>query len=178
MNTELTALTRPRISSGVASCTSDWRITTLTMSAAPDKASTASDSAKLVDRPNSTIVAPYSATDPSSQTPLRRCTGQRVSSSDITNAPAAGAARSNPKPQGPVCRMSRAKIGSSATAPPSSTANRSSETAPSTTGRCAMKRSPASSAPAETGSRVRGTARASIRITQTSAAAKPKADRP
>src|SRR5271154_4508834 len=34
MNIELTALTRPRIASGVSSCTSTWRTNTLTMSAA------------------------------------------------------------------------------------------------------------------------------------------------
>ena len=48
-----------------------------------------------------------------------------------------------PGPTAPTCRMSLAKIGSSAVAPPSSTANRSSEIAPSTTGRCRMKRTPA-----------------------------------
>ena len=46
-----------------------------------------------------------------------------------------GALRKNPKPSGPTCRISRAKIGNSAVAPPNSTANRSSEIAPSTTGR-------------------------------------------
>ena len=35
MNSELTALTRPRISSGVSSCTSELRTTTLTVSDAP-----------------------------------------------------------------------------------------------------------------------------------------------
>ena len=58
MNTELTALTRPRMASGVASCTRVWRITTLTMSAAPEAASASSDSHRLVDRPNTTMVAP------------------------------------------------------------------------------------------------------------------------
>ena len=41
-------------------------------------------------------------------------------------APRPGAARSQPRPAGPTCRMSFAKIGSSATAPPNNTANRSS----------------------------------------------------
>ncbi len=66
--------------------------------------------------------------------PARRVIGQRVSASDIASAPIAGAARSRPRPQGPTCSMSLANIGSSAVAPPSSTANRSSEIAPSTTG--------------------------------------------
>ena len=37
----------------------------------------------------------------------------------------AGAARSQPSPDAPTCRMSVAKIGSSATAPPKNTASRS-----------------------------------------------------
>ena len=37
----------------------------------------------------------------------------------------AGAARNQPRPDAPTCRMSVAKIGSSATAPPKNTASRS-----------------------------------------------------
>jgi hypothetical protein len=44
MNSELTALTRPRISSGVSICTSDDRITTLITSAAPSTTSAAIES--------------------------------------------------------------------------------------------------------------------------------------
>ena len=44
MNRKFTAPTRPRISSGVASCTSEKRITTLTVSAAPNVASASTDS--------------------------------------------------------------------------------------------------------------------------------------
>ena len=55
---------------------------------------------------------------------------RRASSAVIASAPTAGAARSTPSPQGPVCRMSRAYIGISAVAPPSSTANMSSEIVP------------------------------------------------
>ncbi len=44
MNRKLTAPTRPRIASGVANCTSDVRITTLTMSAAPMTASASTES--------------------------------------------------------------------------------------------------------------------------------------
>ena len=65
--------------------------------------------------------------------PTRPEIGQRASASAVTMAPAAGAARKMPKPSGPVRKMSRAKIGNSAVALPSSTANRSSSTAPSTT---------------------------------------------
>ena len=58
MNTELTALTRPRMSLGVSICTSVWRTTTLTMSAPPETASAPSDSTKLVDRPNTSMHTP------------------------------------------------------------------------------------------------------------------------
>ena len=60
-------------------------------------------------------------------------------------APTAGALRSTPSPTGPTSSMSRAKTGSSATAPPNSTATRSSEIAPSSTGVRRTKRRPASS---------------------------------
>lgn len=44
MKIMFTAATRPRITSGVRSCTRLWRMKTLTMSAAPESASAASDS--------------------------------------------------------------------------------------------------------------------------------------
>ena len=47
-------------------------------------------------------------------------------------APTPGAARSRPRPALSTCRMLSANTGSSATAPPNNTANRSSEIAPST----------------------------------------------
>jgi hypothetical protein len=145
MKTELTALTRPRMSSGVSSCTRVWRMTTLTMSAAPPTASISSDSQKWVDRPKTMVLSPYTATAPSSSGPVRRRMGQRVSSSDMASAPTAGALRSRPRPAGPTCSTSLANMGSSAVAPPSSTANRSSDTAPSTALWLNTKRSPASS---------------------------------
>jgi hypothetical protein len=75
--------------------------------------------------------------------PTRTDGGWRASQAPTTSAPAAGAERSNPNPQGPVSRTSRAKIGSSAVAPPRSTAKRSSEIAPSTTLWPKMKANPA-----------------------------------
>ena len=71
--------------------------------------------------------------------PARPPSGRWASVKDIDRAPSAGAARNTPSPHGPVCRISRAKIGSNAVAPPSNTANRSREMAPSTTGRVRMK---------------------------------------
>ena len=108
MKIELTAATRPRMASGVSSCTKVWRVTTLTLSAAPVTASASSDRPKCSDRPNTTVATPNTATAPSSLPPTRRCKGQRARTSDIASAPTAGAARSRPRPCGPVCRMSRA----------------------------------------------------------------------
>ena len=55
-----------------------------------------------------------------------------------------GALRSTPRPVGPTSSTSFAKTGSSATAPPNSTAKRSSEIAPSRTGVRRTSRTPAS----------------------------------
>ena len=55
------------------------------------------------------------------------------------SAPTAGALRSRPSPTGPVWRIVCANTGASAIAPPSSTAKRSSEIAPSRTGVRRMK---------------------------------------
>ena len=85
--------------------------------------------------------------------PTRRAIGQRVSASAVTSAPAAGAARKAPKLSGPDMKMSRTKIGSSAVALPSSTANRSSKMAPSTTLCWPMKTRPLNSRLRSTGSR-------------------------
>ncbi|MCY1541784.1 hypothetical protein D9M68_774870 [compost metagenome] len=73
-------------------------------------------------------------------------------------APQAGAARSAPSAQGPAFRMSLAKMGSSAVAPPSSTANRSSDRVPSSRRRWKMKVMPANSVRQVVGS-LRGGAR-------------------
>jgi hypothetical protein len=58
MKVALTALTRPRISSGVSSCTSVWRTTMLTMSAAPLTASATIATMKWVENANTRIEAP------------------------------------------------------------------------------------------------------------------------
>ena len=58
MNRELTAPTRPRMSSGVASWTSEMRITTLTMSAAPITAKSPIDSQIECDSANTMVARP------------------------------------------------------------------------------------------------------------------------
>ena len=57
--------------------------------------------------------SPNTEITPNSTGPIGSVSGRRASSSDITSAPTAGAARSRPRPHGPVLRMSRAKIGNS-----------------------------------------------------------------
>ena len=78
------------------------------------------------------VARPKIATPPNISRPARRRIGLTASASATAVAPTAGAARSTPKPSGPTCSTSRAKTGSSAVAPPSSTAKRSSEMAPKT----------------------------------------------
>jgi hypothetical protein len=58
MNNPLTEVTRPRIASGVASCTSVMRITTLIMSDAPSTASAASATTKEPASANTMVEMP------------------------------------------------------------------------------------------------------------------------
>ncbi len=138
VNSEFTALTRPRMSSGVSICTSVKRITTLTASDAPSTASAAIDSRNDVDSANTMVAMPNSATQKNMMRPICRVSGQLTSVADTATAPIAGAARNRPSPSGPVWNTSSAKIGSNAVVPPSSTANRSSEMTPRMIGECLM----------------------------------------
>src|SRR5829696_151309 len=87
MNMEFTALTRPRIASGVSSCTSSWRTYTLTMSPAPNKASTAMDSQKCFETPKMTVATPNAATPPNIQRPAWRWMDLSPKVSATTAAP-------------------------------------------------------------------------------------------
>ena len=77
---------------------------------------------------------PKPATDQSSTCPVRSQSRRRATNTLMITAPIAGDARSTPSPVGPTCRISAAKIGSSATAPPKNTEKRSSVSAPKSTG--------------------------------------------
>ena len=88
------------------------------------------ESTRLREMPKRIVKAPKPPTHQSMVTPARRRKGRCASSSAMLPAPIAGDARSRASPQGPVRRTSLANTGSSATAPPSSTANRSSEIDP------------------------------------------------
>ena len=89
------------------------------------------------------VASPNPTTANISTRPGRCHGGRRVVTSAIASAPAPGAARSQPRPAGPTPRMSLAKIGSSATAPPNSTPNRSSVMAARNSGLSRTNRKPA-----------------------------------
>ncbi len=120
-------------------------MTTLTVSAAPITASATSDSAIDLDSAKTTVAIPKTITAWNIRMPTRRLIEVRASSTVIASAPIAGAPRSAPSPHGPVCSTSRAKIGISAVAPPSSTAKRSSEIVPRIGRFARTKRTPAKS---------------------------------
>src|SRR4029077_15587983 len=97
--------TRPRISSGVISCTIDPRMITLTLSNAPRRKSTPSDNQNIFDKPNTIVAAPNPVTQQSHAFPASfigvRCAMRRA----ITKAPTAGTARIQPRPTGPQRRI-------------------------------------------------------------------------
>ena len=72
INIEFTALTRPRISSGVWICTREDRMTTLMTSAAPSMTRVPSDSAKEVDSAKTIVATPKVTTAPNMTRPTRR----------------------------------------------------------------------------------------------------------
>ena len=113
MNTAFTALTRPRMTSGVCSCTSRCRTNMLTMSEAPS-----TPSARATARTSSTGRTPRSRrrrrTRRRTASGRRRFDGRSASTPPASAAPTAGAARRNPRPTGPTCRTSLAKAGSRA----------------------------------------------------------------
>ena len=62
INTEFTALTRPRISSGVFSCTSNERMNTLIMSPTPSMTRAVIATQNVWVNPNTNVAAPNAAT--------------------------------------------------------------------------------------------------------------------
>src|SRR5580700_8382457 len=153
-------------------------MTTLTLSAAPRITKAMSEIGKLVESEKMTVANPNTMTAENILMPTYRFIGMRTSKTDIASAPAAGAERRNPSPQGPVWSRSRAKIGSSAVTPPSKTANRSREMAPRTIGRLRMNKTPEKIDRNEIGSRLGGVR--SMRITNMAlqAADKQRAETP
>ncbi|MNY53818.1 hypothetical protein D3C86_1896140 [compost metagenome] len=84
------------------------------------------------DRPKVRVDRPNTATAANIQRPPCFTMGKRLKYSATSRAPPPNEARSRPKPCGPTCRMSRAKIGVSRATPASRTTTRSSEMAPRT----------------------------------------------
>src|ERR1700689_783125 len=72
MNPVLTALTRPRMASGVSVCTRVLRVTTLTMSDAPTQISAAKDSGVQRDTPKINVATPKIATAITMRGPICR----------------------------------------------------------------------------------------------------------
>src|SRR6266436_2297289 len=93
--------TRPRISSGVTSCTIEPRMITLTLSNAPMRKSTPSDNQNTFDNPNRIVDTPNPITHQSNVSPECFIGGRCAMSSAITKAPTAGIARIQPRPTGP-----------------------------------------------------------------------------
>src|SRR4029077_4621009 len=93
--------TRPRISSGVTSCTIEPRMITLTLSNAPIRKSTPSDNQNTFDNPNTIVDTPNPITHQSNVLPACFIGGRCAMSSAITKAPTAGIARIQPRPTGP-----------------------------------------------------------------------------
>ncbi len=112
------------------------------MSAAPAAASNTTESTNDFDSANPIVKTPNAITARMNVRPIRRPGGRNAMNPDIRTAPMAGAARRAPRPRGPTCRISPAKIGKIATAPPNSTATRSSVIAPRKIGRVNRKARP------------------------------------
>ena len=72
MKTILTELTRPRMASGVPSCTTVWRMMTLTISHAPSSMRTTSDTTRLRDSPKAMVHSPKPKTQASIVLPALR----------------------------------------------------------------------------------------------------------
>src|SRR6266480_5889410 len=100
-----TADTRPRISSGVTNCTMDPRMITLTLSNAPIRNNTPSENQNTLDKPKMMVAIPKAVTHQSKILPDCFIGGRCATTNAIAKAPMAGAARSQPSPTGPTCRI-------------------------------------------------------------------------
>ena len=121
-------------------------MTTLTLSTAP----LAMSNATLIQNewlmPNRIMHTPNPTTLHNSSGPAGRSVGRTAKNPAMINAPTAVDALRIPRPTASVCKMSVAKIGSSAVAPPKSTANKSSKIAPRITFSLRMCAAPANMA--------------------------------
>ena len=104
----LTAETRPRFSSGVSSCTSVCRTTTLTLSIAPHAKSMSKENQNQCEQPKAIVANPNPATARSIARPAFCSGGRCASTSAQTSDPIGSAAWRKPRPVGPTARMSLA----------------------------------------------------------------------
>ena len=158
------------MSSGVRSCTSDSRTTTLTTSDAPSAASATSDSAKCRDNPNTIVAMPNAITPPNIARPGRPFSGNRVSQRprERRRPQAPHAARRSPtgRPAGCRARRSAAARSRRRTAPRTGRA-----TAPRIAGSRRMNAIPENTERSVTGSRAGGALRSGIVPLSTAATA-------
>src|SRR5438477_5801108 len=94
--------TRPRISSGVTSCTIDPRMITLTLSNAPTKNNKPSDNQNILDNPKRIVAMPNPVTHHIKVLPAPPIRGRCATTSTIAKTPTDGAARTPPEPTGPT----------------------------------------------------------------------------
>src|SRR5262249_55053876 len=100
------------------------------MSAAPRPKRATRERKMFFDRPKTIVRMPNRKTPANMVIPARRFSGDQARKRAVNVAPSPGALRSSPRPQGPMWRRSRAKIGSRAVDPPKRTAKRSREIDP------------------------------------------------
>jgi len=140
MKSELTALTRPRISSGVYSCSRKERTTTLTTSALPSTARMNIDSQSKRESAKAIVASPKTMTAPNMRMPAWRLMGLRARTTYIVNAPARARVGSGQNPKGLFggCREYRREC---APKRPHASGAESSHASPWSTGRNWRKRS-------------------------------------
>src|SRR5213080_870751 len=81
--------TRPRISSGVTSCTMEPRMMTLTLSNAPIRNKSPSDNQRTLDKPNRIVAIPKPETHHSNVLPVCFIGGRCATTNAIAKAPTA-----------------------------------------------------------------------------------------
>ena len=124
MNIEFTLITLPRIFAGVFNCRMVPLITMLIPSRNPLNINTANESQNIFDKAKTMIQTPNPPTAYNNFFPCCLCNGKSVSNTTTKIEPISDAAFSQPNPMAPDLRISFAKTGIMATAPPNNTANR------------------------------------------------------
>lgn len=130
INILFTLITLPLNSSGTLSCSMVLRTITLMPSMQPLISNAVNESQKLFDMAKTIMQIPKPNTAKNNFFPWPYLKGKMVSSVTVIIEPISLAAFNMPKPSGPTFKISLAKTGTKATAPPNNTANKSSVSAP------------------------------------------------